>query len=786
MTTKRLLLSIAGEYRDRRDDRSTDFRADAQTPPAPTTPDATGNTSPPPPAAQWPGTTTTPVTTPGQPVPTQLDAVTTAATRTRRPLDDVPATVSVITTEDIDRENMQDVRDLVRNEPGVTVGNNPFRAGYQNFLIRGIGGNRVLLMVDGMRLPDFPDSNQGAGTYTREQPDLEDIKRVEIIRGPASALYGSDAIGGVVAYTTKDPGDYMIGGKNFFASIKGAYSGANQQFAETITGAVRQGNVEFLGIYTRRDGHEFYPAQSSLGPNPTSFYNNDFLAKLVLRPTDVDTIRITGGYTQGQQSTQILSGVGNFSSLFARIFDEWGQDYTKTYRISGQWVHDAPIGFVDRIDFMAYFNSVYTQADTYQLRGAFNGAIPTNARTSQFYYTQNVAGAELQMNTDTLLFGARNIFTYGLSFAYTTTTRPRDRWAITLATGARTKVVAGETFPNKNFPDTETIQAGAYVQDEITALDGRLTLMPAVRLDYYQLTPNPDRYFWNSTGATLNVVPIGQHLRLGLAQVRRDLPLLGQLFVVLPVRDGLPRAALRQRELRLHQHRLVLPDPAQRQPQARDGQQLRGRLPRQVRERLELAAHRLLQPLQQLPGDGDGGPGRPDHPVPVRQPHQRHDLGRRGARRVPLRAAMVGAGLDRLRPGHRHAHRPAGRFGEPVGDAGARPLRLGRGLRGAAHRHHDGAAHPGQQSDLLPDAGLFQSRRHRRLRLQGPLQDQCRRLQHHQRQVLELGRRDRAHQHQPAARSLRPARPLLRRQPDGTMVVPAALSAERLPAPHSK
>src|SRR4029450_11021292 len=102
----------------------------------------------------------------------------------------------------------------------------------------------------------------------------------------------------------------------------------------------------------------------------------------------------------------------------------------------------------------------HTQAETYQLPGAFNGAIPTNGRTSQFYYTQNVAGAELQMNTDTLLWGARNIFTYGLSFAYTTTTRPRDRWAITLATGARTQVVAGETFPNKNFPDTDTVQAG--------------------------------------------------------------------------------------------------------------------------------------------------------------------------------------------------------------------------------------------------------------------------------------------------------------------------------------
>ncbi len=462
----------------------------AQTPPASTT-----DPSPPTPAAAT------------HPIPTQLDAVTTAATRNKRPLDDVAATVSVTTTEDIDRENMQDIRDLVRNEPGVTVGNNPNRAGFQNFVIRGIGGNRVLIIVDGMRQPDFPDSNTGAGTYTREQPDLEDIKRVEIIRGPASALYGSDAIGGVVAYTTKDPGDYMRDGRNIYGSVKAAYSGANQQFAETFTGAVRSGNVEVLGIYTRRDGQEYMPAQSTIGPNPTTWYNNDFLAKLVIRPSDVDTLRITGGYTQGRQSTQVLSGVGVFPSLFTRVYDEWGQDNADTYRISGQWVHEAPIGFIDRVDFLAYYNSVTTQADTYQLRGATNGVIPTNARATSSLFTQAVSGAELQMNTDASLFGLRNFLTYGLSFAYTSTSRPRNRAAITLATGATTQVVGGETYPNKNFPDTDTIQAGAYLQDEITAFDGRLVVTPAVRLDYYSLTPDPDRYFWNSTGATLGIIP---------------------------------------------------------------------------------------------------------------------------------------------------------------------------------------------------------------------------------------------------------------------------------------
>ena len=446
---------------------------------------------------------------------------------------------------------------------------------------------------------------------------------------------------------------------------------------------------------------------------------------------------------RARRAPQVLSGVGNFSSLFARIFDEWGQDYTNTYRISGQWVHDAPIGFVDRIDFLAYFNSVYTQADTYQLRGAFNGVIPTNCRTSQFYYTQNIAGAELQMNTDTLLFGARNIFTYGLSFAYTTTTRPRDRWADHAGNRRATKVVAGETFPNKNFPDTETIQAGAYVQDEITALGGRLTLMPAVRLDYYRLSPNPDQYFWNSTRRTLNVVPSGSTYSRPRPSSARSTASRTTIRL-LPVRDGLPRAALRQRQLRLHQHRLVLPDPAQRQPQARDGQQLRGRLPRQVRGRLELAAHRLLQPLQQLPRDGDGGPGRPDHPVPVRQPHQRHDLGHRGARRVPLPPQWSVLGWTAFAQG------TDTRTGLPVDSvspwATQARVRYGsdEGFVAQLIGTHGGAAHPGQQSDLLPDAGLFQPRRHRRLRLQGPLQDQRRRLQHHQRQVLELGRRDRA------------------------------------------
>ncbi len=437
--------------------------------------------------------------------PTQLDAVTTAATRTKRPIDEVPGTVSVITTQDIDSDNMQDMRDVVRNEPGVSVGNQPARSGFTNYVIRGIGGNRVVVMSDGVRVPDFPGSNQGAGNYTRDFVDLESIRQIEIVRGPASALYGSDALGGVVAYTTKDPSDYLLfGGKTFYASLKGAYGGADQSFAETATAAYRAGEVEFLGIYTRRDGGAMQPANASLTTNPESWGENNFLGKLVWRPTEHDTFRIVGEYHNRTQNTEVVSNFGNFPSLFAKIYDEWARDYTKRSRISAQWVHDAPVGFVDRIDFMAYFTQLVRQEDTFQLRGASGGVIPSNYRFSSNWFTQNIYGAELQLNTNTKLFDLANYFTYGLSFSYTTSSRPRNRTQVTLATGTGTQTSGGETFPNKNFPDTSTVQAGVYLQDEITA--GRLSVTPAVRLDYYSLTPNPDADFWRSSGA-VNLLP---------------------------------------------------------------------------------------------------------------------------------------------------------------------------------------------------------------------------------------------------------------------------------------
>lgn len=105
--------------------------------------------------------------------------ITVTGTRSDRPVKDTPGNITVIESEDVDKQLINDLADLIRYEPGVSVRNGRNR-GNQDFTIRGIGGNRVLIQVDGIRQPD----NYTPTNTSRNYFDLETLKRVEIIRGP--------------------------------------------------------------------------------------------------------------------------------------------------------------------------------------------------------------------------------------------------------------------------------------------------------------------------------------------------------------------------------------------------------------------------------------------------------------------------------------------------------------------------------------------------------------------------------------------------------------------------
>ncbi|PZQ27046.1 MAG: TonB-dependent hemoglobin/transferrin/lactoferrin family receptor, partial [Stenotrophomonas acidaminiphila] len=138
----------------------------------------------------------------------EFDRIQVTATRTERAVVDVPNTVSVIDREQLDDQLIRDIKDLVRYEPGVTVTSSFGRFGLGGFRIRGLEANRVRIQTDGIAVSDA-FSIGSFSNANRNFIDLDTLKRVEIVRGPSSSLYGSDALGGVVSFITKDPSDYL-------------------------------------------------------------------------------------------------------------------------------------------------------------------------------------------------------------------------------------------------------------------------------------------------------------------------------------------------------------------------------------------------------------------------------------------------------------------------------------------------------------------------------------------------------------------------------------------------
>ena len=425
---------------------------------------------------------------------TELDAITVTADRVPGKIYDAPATVSIKTDRDIDRDNIHTPADLVRNEPGVSIGNQPTRGGATNYTIRGIGDNRVRLQIDGLKIPDFPGSNIGAGTYTRDFVDFDSLRQVEIIRGPASALYGSDAIGGVVSFVTKDPADYLnMVGKDWFASGKLAYDSADRSFAQTVTAAGRVGPWESLILYTHRRGKQT-AINSWRVPNPQDYEAHNLLAKLIYNSPELGQFKFTAEYLYKTVDTNILT------DLSATVRDSRGKDDTSRPRFSFDWNLPVQWAIADNVKTNLYWTEADRREGTTQLRGA--GGPAATLRRSDFGFQQQIAGGDIQLTLNRNWFGWQHNITYGAVYDFTTTTRPRFRTDTNLSTGVSTNLIGGETFPNKNFPDTETTQGALYIQD--IAQHGPWRVIPALRLDYYHLDPKPDALSANGSTFTLH------------------------------------------------------------------------------------------------------------------------------------------------------------------------------------------------------------------------------------------------------------------------------------------
>ncbi|WP_277657252.1 TonB-dependent receptor plug domain-containing protein [Seleniivibrio woodruffii] len=128
------------------------------------------------------------------------------ATRSEKAVEEVPMTISVITSEDIAKSGSATLADLLRDIPGVQLSSTG-SSGIFRLSIRGENASRTLVMIDGVKISE-QKSMDGAPLLV----DVASIERIEVIKGPASVLYGSEAIGGVVNVITKKGGTKPIQG----------------------------------------------------------------------------------------------------------------------------------------------------------------------------------------------------------------------------------------------------------------------------------------------------------------------------------------------------------------------------------------------------------------------------------------------------------------------------------------------------------------------------------------------------------------------------------------------
>lgn len=156
-----------------------------------------------------------------------IETVVVVANKRPRQLADVVGQVSVIDAEFISQYLIENIDEMLKYEPGLNIESSGTRFGGNAVNVRGIGGNRVAIEIDGVPARDhFAIGSFSDGGRILSETDR--IKRVEVLYGPASTLYGSDAIGGVIAITTWNPDDLLARSEgNTSFSMRGGYQSAN-------------------------------------------------------------------------------------------------------------------------------------------------------------------------------------------------------------------------------------------------------------------------------------------------------------------------------------------------------------------------------------------------------------------------------------------------------------------------------------------------------------------------------------------------------------------------------
>ncbi|MDH5433175.1 MAG: TonB-dependent hemoglobin/transferrin/lactoferrin family receptor [Gammaproteobacteria bacterium] len=418
-----------------------------------------------------------------------------------RAVDDVIGSASVIGQDRLDYHMPQNLTDLVRYEMGFDVEYSGTRFGETGLSIRGIGGNRVAMEVDGIPVADQFD----IGSYSnsgRNMVDLELLQQVEILRGPASSIYGSDAIGGVVSFISKSPNDLLRQtDKEYYLGVKQGYFSADSSRLTSVHNAFASGKFSMLMSLSNREGYEMQHSADSLVEDDNQI--NQQTSQMFHGVYDINSrqqIGIRYQKVNHQAETDILSiiGLGRFASTTSLFGDDESESsgYSVNYEFEAQdsWLSGGVIRVYNQTTETTQFSD-----ENRVVRG-----VPYHY-DRDFFYQQEVNGLRLNLYHHFGLGSWEHELGYGAEWSNSNVREMRNALQTNLLDSTSTNIILSEDFPLRDFPVSDIKEQGIYINDQITLGDSQFTLIPAIRFDSYDLSPKVDDIYLQDNPATTPV-----------------------------------------------------------------------------------------------------------------------------------------------------------------------------------------------------------------------------------------------------------------------------------------
>jgi len=427
-----------------------------------------------------------------------LREVVISASRAAAFSDDQPMSIDVLNQADIERGLVTDIRAAADALPNVSVPRGPSRFaitgvanstgrdGNAGFSIRGLGGNRVLMMVDGIRVPH--SYIFGGNAFGRDYLSMDLVKRIEVLRGPSSALYGSDGLAGLVNIITPEPADFLRtqadGRKAVGGRVSATWTGDNRGLAVagTVAGQARE-DLDWLVTASGRQGHGHSTKGTADTPdtrrttaNPQDDTDKALLAKLVYRPGGGQKHVLTAEHVGKRSEINLLSSrsilplSGAPAVIAGAILDERARNTAERDRLT--WDAHVPVN-------SALADTVHTVLGVQHAKARQTGwsdrkTLPDRERDTT--YSERTWQASVQaMRAVDLGQGWLRTVTYGLD---------HQRMDVrNLYTGVNP--LAPEVFPLKRFPDTRESGTALYAQSEWQ--NDSIHITPGLRWDHFNV-----------------------------------------------------------------------------------------------------------------------------------------------------------------------------------------------------------------------------------------------------------------------------------------------------------